>query len=110
MLRFGSHSFATQQSARHHAPRQQSGSLVFPDTSHSRFIRLLGVGIGKVLTLSGVLGVVQGQEAFFEVFIVAIAVGASLNRSDFVVDPFQRAGRDRVVVPVEEVTVHTPAV
>ena len=43
-------------------------------------IRLFGgLGIGKVFTLSGVLGVVQGQEALFEVFIVSVAVGASLR-------------------------------
>ncbi len=61
-----------------------------------------GMVIPKVLTLQGVFGVVQGQEAFFEVFVVSIAVGASLQGSDFVINPFQGGGRERVVVPVEE--------
>ena len=72
-----------------------------------RFIRLfLGVGHSKALTLWGVLCVVQGQASLLQVFVVSIAVGSSLQRSDRVVDAFQRAGRDRVVVPVEQ----TPAV
>ena len=72
-----------------------------------RFIRLFG-GLGqfKSLTLQGVLGVMQGQESLLQVFVVAVAVGASLQGSNFVVDAFQRAGRERVVVPVEQ----TPAV
>ena len=45
---------------------------------------------------------VQGQDSFLEVFIIAVAVGAALQGSDFVVDPFEWAGRDGVVVPVEE--------
>ena len=46
--------------------------------------------MGKVFTLSGVLGVVQGQESFLQVFIVAVAVGPSLQGSVIVVDAFQR--------------------
>ena len=56
-----------------------------------RFIRrFLGMGLGKVFTLSHELGVVQGEG--FLLGVVAIAVGASLQGSDFVVDAFQRAG------------------
>ena len=35
-------------------------------------------------------------------FIVSVAVNAALQGSDFVVDPFQRTSRERVVVPVQE--------
>ena len=56
-----------------------------------RFIRrFFGMGLGKVFTLSHELGVVQGEE--FLLGVVAIAVGASLQGSDIVVDAFQRAG------------------
>ena len=50
----------------------------------------LGGGQSKVLTFSGVLRVVQGQESLLQVFIVAVAVGSSLQRSDLVVEAFQR--------------------
>jgi len=39
--------------------------------------------------------VVEGEEFFLEVFVVAVAVGSALQGSDFIVDAFQRAGRDR---------------
>lgn len=37
-----------------------------------------GVGDWKGLALSSELGVVEGEEFFFEVFVVAVSVGASL--------------------------------
>ena len=43
-----------------------------------------------------------GQETFLQVFVVTVAVGPAWQGSDFVVDAFQWADRDRVVVPVEE--------
>ena len=67
------------------------------------FIRLFGgLGICECLTLSHELGVVEGEEFLLEVFVVSVAVGSSLQHPDVVVDAFQRAGRERVVVPVEE--------
>ena len=57
---------------------------------------------GKVLTLSNELGLVEGQEFLLQVVVVSGAVGAALQGADFVVDPFEGAGRECVVVPVEE--------
>ena len=51
-----------------------------------------GMGINKVLTLQGILGVVQGEESLLQMFVVAVAVGPPLQGSDFVVDAFQGAG------------------
>ena len=45
---------------------------------------------------------VEGQEFLFQVFVVTVAVGSALQGADFIVDAFQRAGRERVVGPVEE--------
>ena len=59
-----------------------------------RFIRRFrGMGVGKVFTLSHVLGVVEGEESLLQVFVVAVAVGSLLKGADFVVMP--SGGRSR---------------
>jgi hypothetical protein len=50
---------------------------------------------------------VQGLQTFSQVFEVMETAGWSLQGSDFVIDPFQRAGGQPVVVPAQEdATVH----
>ena len=46
--------------------------------------------------------VVQREETFGKVLVVAVAVGAALQRPDLVVDAFQRTGRDRILIPIEQ--------
>lgn len=45
---------------------------------------------------------VKSQESEFEVVVAAIAVGSALEEADFVVGAFQRAGGDRVIVPIQQ--------
>ena len=44
----------------------------------------------------------EHEEFEFEELEISISVGLSLNEFDFVVGSFEAAGRDRVVVPVED--------
>ena len=44
----------------------------------------------------------EREESEFEVIVSSIAVGSSLECSNLVVGAFQRAGGDRVIVPVQE--------
>ena len=57
-----------------------------------------------VLGSSGesVSGVMEGEDSQAEVFFVAVAVRPVLKQLDFVVDAFQWAGGDRVVVPGQQ--------
>lgn len=44
----------------------------------------------------------EGEECFYKVLVVSVAVGAALQGPDFVVEAFERAGRERVVVPAQQ--------
>lgn len=44
----------------------------------------------------------DGQDLEFEEFSIAEAVGLAFHGLDFIVDAFERAGRDRVIVPGED--------
>ncbi len=44
----------------------------------------------------------ESEDFKFEEFLVAKALGLSLHRFDFVLDSFQRAGGDGIVVPGED--------
>ena len=52
----------------------------------------------------------EGEESLLEVFVVSVAIGASLQGTDLIIDAFEGTGRNRFVIPVEQVTIHTPAI
>ena len=44
----------------------------------------------------------QIEDSEFEIFVVAIALGVTLQGSDLTVDHFQLSGADTVFVPVQD--------
>lgn len=44
----------------------------------------------------------EGEQSELEVVIATITVGSALEEADLVVGSFQRAGRDRMVIPVQQ--------
>ena len=80
------------------------------DTAELKKVKQAELGFNGILggwwhsgsTGEGELGVMECEESEFEVIVSSIAVGSSLEYSDLVVGAFQRAGGDRVVVPIQE--------